>query len=823
FELWNMEYGSSRKEGKRILRETESFEFLDDDGDLQSESENIYEKKRGEKRAKLRVKFTTKALDKANTIAIFEANDTSWNGHYREKQKFSVIQLHVNDNNASTPFKQGPNAIVFPTSLFTNTLLNGYVQRGEIEQTPLYSSRQGEYEFTSADRNYNAESDGASNWIDFTIIRGNISSTDAMQVLDLLLNCVVNETIDNSTSELIIETAQLYDYVSTKWNGTRAEETNLPADVLEFVPIVSNYKNSPQGDKPIKCESEDESSYEVKDSWLLLIPAVGVVLFYLKNKEAIDYYVGQAIGLVMSFVEFVIKIVMAVVDFLVMVILSWLEDYLWLLIRAALLVIIEILFTLFIAGMTLLFATFLKSLNFITLIYGGSLILDGFSLEYIKFNQKLQILLEVSWNYRLSLKLDIPKSTFSVKVNSDSIFKIHSDIIDSSHETKLYPPLSLISNTPNDLSKNLNTLSLMNQETNPETSGELSYDHDWVTETDYGSFIVGGGWDDENECISDDDGDKIPFLYDRYKNNETKWDIYEDNSTNSDDDGDGIPDIYEEGNNTHYLTPDSDFDGLLDGWELEHADDFDDDYPLDPSKPDIIIEVDYVGDNKPNDKETEELWLAINQFCYTIADVCANLTNVFTYTFPMAAPFCALCGVFFLVYGLYIESQRPREPFEPLMKYFRECGINLIIIRDEKNLDGDGINYTPGQCNSIENNHHDIEEAIYALFIYTLNKEGESIPGTSGEKFGIINAIREVTWGNLEQKLLGHELAHCLHILHHEENPNYGNGGYEKSFSNYMSGLGDAPFGSYVPNLYFYDWQWGSFKITTKFTGEKNE
>ncbi|MFX1257967.1 MAG: hypothetical protein ACFFAN_08915, partial [Promethearchaeota archaeon] len=58
------------------------------------------------------------------------------------------------------------------------------------------------------------------------------------------------------------------------------------------------------------------------------------------NKATIEYYIGVALGLVMSFVEFVIKVVMAVIEFLVMIVLTFLMDFLWLIIRAILLAII---------------------------------------------------------------------------------------------------------------------------------------------------------------------------------------------------------------------------------------------------------------------------------------------------------------------------------------------------------------------------------------------------------------------------------------------------------------------------------------------------
>ncbi|MFX1324246.1 MAG: LamG domain-containing protein [Promethearchaeota archaeon] len=187
-----------------------------------------------------KVKVETIGIEKANTIAIYETNGTVFDGHYQEQERMNVIQLYVNDSGSGTPFEDGLNTIVIPTSLFTETIFNAHVQNETLNETTIYRDDEELFKFISVGRD--GETEQACDEIDFIIIRFDISSEDAMEVLNLLLECLVNETTN--------ETAIVYSYVSTKENGTAAVMMNLPFSVLGLIPWYCDFENSPMGSKP---------------------------------------------------------------------------------------------------------------------------------------------------------------------------------------------------------------------------------------------------------------------------------------------------------------------------------------------------------------------------------------------------------------------------------------------------------------------------------------------------------------------------------------------------------------------------------------------
>lgn len=97
--------------------------------------------------------------------------------------------------------------------------------------------------------------------------------------------------------------------------------------------------------------------------------------------------------------------------------------------------------------MTIVFGIFLASLTFLTLIYGGSLTLNGFCLEYLKNSLKFVILLENYWIYNSFLEIDVPKSEFSIKINELLFFGIELGLIGSFVNVKYYNPPTLGSAT----------------------------------------------------------------------------------------------------------------------------------------------------------------------------------------------------------------------------------------------------------------------------------------------------------------------------------------------------------------------------------------
>ncbi|GAF69030.1 unnamed protein product, partial [marine sediment metagenome] len=129
---------------------------------------------------KIRCQVETIAIERANTIAIFESNSTSFTGHYNNEERMSIIQLHVTEDGnytTGTPFKPGSNTIVIPTSLFEKTVLNSYLQNEQLENTPLYTDQEGMFEFYSIDRDGNIVDDQCGD-TDFLFVRYNITQSE---------------------------------------------------------------------------------------------------------------------------------------------------------------------------------------------------------------------------------------------------------------------------------------------------------------------------------------------------------------------------------------------------------------------------------------------------------------------------------------------------------------------------------------------------------------------------------------------------------------------------------------------------------------------
>jgi len=257
----------------------------------------------------LHVKVETISVIKSNTIAIYK-NDTIINGHFKEKEKMNVIVLEVTGNVQDTPFVQGPNAIVIPTELFIETMLNSYLERDMLEETPLYSSVEGEYEFISVGRNGSTEK--GCDKVDFAIIRFNIDIDDAMIVLSMLTTVILNDTTG--------EEVELYDYQSTKEDGINAVLMNVYKEVLGYIPWYGNFQNSELGDEP----------GDFFEFWAeIFVGALMAVVYFI-------YIIGMAIAsLFVALVKFVGAVMMEVLTFL--------GPFLWLIIRAVLFVLAFIL------------------------------------------------------------------------------------------------------------------------------------------------------------------------------------------------------------------------------------------------------------------------------------------------------------------------------------------------------------------------------------------------------------------------------------------------------------------------------------------------
>ncbi|MFW9880617.1 MAG: hypothetical protein ACFFG0_46705, partial [Candidatus Thorarchaeota archaeon] len=269
-----------------------------------------------------KVNVKTIGVEKANTIAIYETNGTVFNGHYQDQEKMNIIQLYVNDSGDGTPFVEGPNVIVIPTSLFTETVFNAHVQNETLNETPIYSVDEEIFKFISIGREGNTEQ--ACDEVDFVFIRFDISSQDALEILNLLLTCIINETTN--------ETAITYSYVSTKENETSAAIMNLPISVLGYIPWFCNFSDSAQGNKPKDFEDWFWSS----------LKALGKAI----------------IGFIVTIVMLIVELVKLIIDFIMDILmesLPLLAYILWLIIRVAILIFIWIRFIMTLLIILLLF------------------------------------------------------------------------------------------------------------------------------------------------------------------------------------------------------------------------------------------------------------------------------------------------------------------------------------------------------------------------------------------------------------------------------------------------------------------------------------
>ncbi len=281
----------------------------------------------------VQVKLKTLAIERANTIAIFDASSNGFTGHYQEKERTTVFQLYLNTDTIfeGTPFVEGPNAIVIPTSLFTKTELHGYIEHDRLDETPLYSDEEGKYEFYSVDRDGNKLEDACGD-CDFHIVRFDLSAEEAMEILDLLLNCL----IDAETNE----TAVLYSYISTKDDGISATMMNLPSAAMLFIPLDSPHVSAELGAAP--------RPFDPLAWWL----GVLVVILYI-----ITFGIAYLIITIASSIADITNQNNQNAQSIGMTILSWLAHLAWLLVRAAILIFAWIVFALLFLFVNLIIIT----------------------------------------------------------------------------------------------------------------------------------------------------------------------------------------------------------------------------------------------------------------------------------------------------------------------------------------------------------------------------------------------------------------------------------------------------------------------------------
>ncbi len=341
----------------------------------------------------LKIKLETIGIEKANTIAIYEKNGTVFNGHYQKQEKMNIIQLYVNDTpSANSPFEKGPNNIVIPTNLFTKTILNGYIQNERLNETFFYSSNEDLFKFISVDREGNTEQ--ASSEIDFIMIRFDISSADAEKLLELIITCVVNETLDENNNTIAINST-LYGHYSTKLKGTSAVLMNLPETILSFIPWFCNFTESKQGSAP----------KDLADWFWSPLKAVG------------GFLGGLMITIVMLPAIIIALVIVFVVRVILLFVLPILAFILLLIIKVLLLVIAFILLAIHILTQVIMYLTMGLMMLAITAFTGGY---TKFSWDFVEFqveNRVIRLQSEIVWVYWDFFNMSFPWAQDKVRLN----------------------------------------------------------------------------------------------------------------------------------------------------------------------------------------------------------------------------------------------------------------------------------------------------------------------------------------------------------------------------------------------------------------------
>lgn len=196
-----------------------------------------------------------------------------------------------------------------------------------------------------------------------------------MEVLELVLKGLLNESWEEN------DAIDIHSYVSTKLNDTKATEMNLPYSVLGFIPWFNPHSNSKMGDEPIPSGGFDLFL------WLLCLfnPILAENLhsqMAMSGGEFYKYLVGFTASILMS-------------------VMTFLGDLLWLIARAALLILAYIFVGIHIAVQTISYLT----------IGASMLLLSAFFDGYCEF----------SWNF-VEFSINDPKSDRSKVIRMESTF-----------------------------------------------------------------------------------------------------------------------------------------------------------------------------------------------------------------------------------------------------------------------------------------------------------------------------------------------------------------------------------------------------------------
>jgi hypothetical protein len=271
---------------------------------------------------------------------------------------YSVGDNEEDYSTENTPFVNGLNVIVIPTELFTMTKLHGYAETDDLDQTPLYSLISGEFEFYAPGRNGDPEL--ANSDVDFVFVRFGITPSEAMDVLDLLLIGVINETETGEPIEATINA-----YCSTKINDTQAVSMNLPFALMGFIAWAPDVEGSPLGPEPDPTGEDPLPWFLWATFWAIPI-FIFVAFAYLDmtNEQMTDQSILYAMETLIDRSTF-------------------LGNLLWLLIRAALLILAFIFVGIHIAVQTIAYVTIGLSMLLLAALFDGYC---EFSWNFVEFS-----------------------------------------------------------------------------------------------------------------------------------------------------------------------------------------------------------------------------------------------------------------------------------------------------------------------------------------------------------------------------------------------------------------------------------------------------
>jgi len=178
----------------------------------------------------------TKGIPRVNTVAVYE-NGTFYNGHYSAIEKMTVVLLNVNSG-TDPNFVDGMNAILIPTSVFTNSKLHEIIETSVVDGVVTIEKW-----------------DVVPSCIKDAKVAG-INRTDLKNSISPNVECVITKTLSAEDAYDILLLAvtsanetegKIYEYT----NDYIAESLGVASDVLELIPLdMMGYINSEVGEWP---------------------------------------------------------------------------------------------------------------------------------------------------------------------------------------------------------------------------------------------------------------------------------------------------------------------------------------------------------------------------------------------------------------------------------------------------------------------------------------------------------------------------------------------------------------------------------------------